>query len=82
MNVRIHVACPVQLRRGARRKTEAGRESTVEITSNRMRLAWRGNHMSSGVTPNEPAHAIMVLFVLRKLILQTRMRSHPVGLDV
>ena len=25
---------------------------------------------------------IMALFVLRKLILQTRMRSHPVGLDV
>ena len=24
----------------------------------------------------------MVLFVLRKRILQTRMRSHPVGLDV
>ena len=24
----------------------------------------------------------MLLFVLRKLILQTRMRSHPVGLDV
>ena len=37
------------------------------------------------VTPNwtnEPAHEIMVLFVLRKLIIQTRMRSHPVGLDV
>ena len=30
----------------------------------------------------EPAHEIMVLFVLRKLILQTRMRSHPMGLDV
>ena len=30
----------------------------------------------------EPAHEIMALFVLRKLILQTRMRSHPVGLDV
>ena len=30
----------------------------------------------------EPAHEIMSLFVLRKLILQTRMRSHPVGLDV
>ena len=29
---------------------------------------------------NEPAHDIMALFVLRKLILQTRMRSHPVGL--
>ena len=25
---------------------------------------------------------IMVLFILRKLILQTRMRSHPVVLDV
>ena len=30
----------------------------------------------------EPCHEIMVLFVLRKLILQTRMRSHPMGLDV
>ena len=30
----------------------------------------------------EPSHEIMVLFVLRKLIVQTRMRSHPVGLDV
>ena len=27
----------------------------------------------------EPAHEIMVLFVLRKFILQTRMRRHPVG---
>ena len=33
-------------------------------------------------TQNEPSHEIMVLFVLRKLIFQTRMRSHPVGLDV
>ena len=30
----------------------------------------------------KPSHEIMALFVLRKLILQTRMRSHPVGLDV
>ena len=30
----------------------------------------------------EPADEIMGLFVLRKLILQTHMRSHPVGLDV
>ena len=30
----------------------------------------------------EPSHEIMVLFVFRKLILQTRMLSHPVGLDV
>ena len=33
-------------------------------------------------TPNEPSHEIMVLFVLRKFILQTGMRSHPAGLDV
>ena len=31
---------------------------------------------------NEPWHDIVFLFILRKLILQTRMRSHPVGLDV
>ena len=31
---------------------------------------------------NEPSHEIMVLFVLCKLILQRRMRSHPVGPDV
>ena len=30
----------------------------------------------------EPCHEIMVLFILRKLTLQTRMRSHPVGLNV
>ena len=30
----------------------------------------------------EPWHEIIALFVLRKLILQTCMRSHPVGLDV
>ena len=32
--------------------------------------------------PTEPCHEIMVLFVLRNLILQTRMCSHPVGVDV
>ena len=31
---------------------------------------------------NEPAHEIMVLFILRKLILQTRTCSHPVRLVV
>ena len=30
----------------------------------------------------EPAHEIMALFVLHKLVLQTRMHSHSVGLDV
>ena len=33
-------------------------------------------------TENEPAHEIMALSVLRKIILQTRMRSHSLGLDV
>ena len=33
-------------------------------------------------TINEPAHEIMILFVLRELILQTCVGSHPVGLDV
>ena len=32
--------------------------------------------------PFEPAHEILALFVLRKLILQTRMRSHPMGLHL
>ena len=30
----------------------------------------------------EPTHEILALFVLRKCILQIRMHSHPVGLDV
>ena len=36
---------------------------------------------SDGAKPFQPAHEIMALFVLCKLILQTRMRRHPVGLD-
>ena len=45
-----------------------------------VRILWITNESLSGVI--EPCHEIMVLFVLRKLILQTRIRSHPVGLDV
>ena len=33
-------------------------------------------------TSTEPAHEMIVLFGLRKFILQTRMCRHPVGLDV
>ena len=40
------------------------------------------NRMKNNNRTFEPSHEIMSLFVLRKLILQTRMRSHPVGLDV
>ena len=35
-----------------------------------------------GILTMAPCHEVMVLFVLRKLIPQTRMRNHPVGLDV
>ena len=35
-----------------------------------------------GLSTYMRCHEIMVLFILRKLILQMRMRSHPVGLDV
>ena len=34
------------------------------------------------LTSIEPCHEIMELFILRKLVLQTRMCSHPMGLDV
>ena len=34
------------------------------------------------LSPNEQSHELMVLFVLRKLIFQMHMCSHPVGLDV
>ena len=37
---------------------------------------------NSGTQKTEPARENMVLFALRKLILLTRMHSHPVGLDV
>ena len=30
----------------------------------------------------EPSHELMALFILHKLILKTRMHSHPVGLDI
>ena len=36
----------------------------------------------NNISINEPCHEIMVLFVLRKIILQMHMRSNPVGLDV
>ena len=36
----------------------------------------------SSVLENEPTPEKLALFVLRKLILKMRMRSHPVGLDL
>ena len=46
-------------------------------------LRWAHNHfVVSWGASNEPSHEITVLYVLCKLILQTHMRRHPVGLDV
>ena len=49
-------------------------------------LQSRGNALTVHLTfilqphkQNEPAHGIMVLFVLYKLVLLTRIRSHPLG---
>ena len=50
-----------------------------------MLTTWRINWGKKSIINKsvyEPAHEIMALFVSNKLILQTRMRSHPVGLDV
>ena len=41
-----------------------------------------GQNFSNFCVTFEPAHEIMALFILCKLILQTRMCRHPVGIDV
>ena len=43
---------------------------------------WENGAEMSLLFKFEPAHEIMILFVLRKLILETRIRRHPVGLKV
>ena len=52
------------------------------LTERHSNLGPRICQMSRRIVQYELSHEIMALFVLRKLILQTRMRSHPVGLDV
>ena len=47
---------------------------TLDSTKNKNCFIWK--------TINEPAHDILALFVFRKFILQTCMRSHPTGLGV
>ena len=55
----------------------------ADVTWERQALAFGIHNLAQNNSKrNEPAHEIMALFVIRKLILQTRMRSHPVGLDV
>ena len=52
-------------------------------------FALKKNVLTADMSPNgtkkrknEPTHEILALFVLRKFILQIRMRNHPVRLDV
>ena len=56
-------------------------KSAADVHMNAMRV-WGGGVGWLCESMNEPCHEIMVLFVLCKRILQTRMRNHPVGLDV
>ena len=46
------------------------------------RIRYRCNLWKRGEIQTETSHEIMARFVIRKLVLQTRMRSHTVGLDV
>ena len=57
---------------------------TLGVKFHHARLNWhtRSEIFSKRPKLKEPAHEIMALFILHKLILQTPMRSHPVGLDV
>ena len=52
------------------------------LLKNMLHIVWWSLRFTIILPTFEPAHEIMALFVLRKLILQTRMRSHPVGQDV
>ena len=60
---------------------EDGEHDSDENTPTQVCLYYQCLEDSSIIT-NEPAHQIMALSVLRKLILIMHMRSHPVGLDV
>ena len=57
-------------------------EMTEILSKGRKTLTHPSIQSQSMCFTNEPAHEFIVLFVLRKLILQTFMRSHPMGLDV
>ena len=55
----------------------------TECSKTQIRLAWlMWESLLNSKKQSKPCHEIMALFVLLKLILQIRMHSHPVGLDV
>ena len=57
--------------------------SHTEVGENKIELCdLKRDLLSHPNITNEPCHEIMVRFALLKRILQTRMRSHSVGLDV
>ena len=57
--------------------TEVDKYADVKELERKQWLADLGTY-----TVIEPRHEIMALLVLRKLVFQMHMRSHPVGLDV
>ena len=57
-------------------------DSALLVVRFRSFRAFSKGRESGGRLKNEPSHEVMVLFAFRTLILQTRLRSHPVGLDV
>ena len=66
-------------------RTKKKKKRFQEHCTQTLSLAYRAHAENvSGLLcmENEPAHEIMALFILRKFILQTRMRSHPVELNV
>ena len=56
----------------------------VGFVMRRLKLLWhlKSEKLIWWIWWFEPSHEIMVPFVLRKLVLQTRIRSHPMGLHV
>ena len=58
---------------------EDGLDGLSKFMTPLLKYSMRGEHDARQF---EPSHEIMVLFAPRKLILQTCMCSHPVGLDV
>ena len=66
-------------------KTDLSWRGSLKMQKSKLKSKKRMNEPEldkSNKITYEPCHEIMALVVLRKLILQTRMRSYPEGLDV
>ena len=65
-----------------KRQLHSKMEARVQYMYVFMYVKGRVARNSSDNKNHKSSHKFKGLFVLRKLIFQTRMRSHPVGLDV